>query len=261
MNHLVTPRNPATAAGERPLRHGLICTNFTPPEDSSKPALLTHDEALTFLHEFGHLMHHICSEVPYDSLGGVNVAWDFVELPSQLFENWGWHKDGLDFIAAHTETQQPIPPELLAKLIETHNYRAGTAMMRQLLLAKLDLDLHIHHEKLKHLSQDEIWNKHLADYHTPLSIPTPTIATHFTHIFGEPTGYAAGYYSYKWAEVLEADAFSRFLNDGLLNAETGRELRQKILAKGNSEPPEKLFRDFLGRDPDTSALLKRDGLL
>ena len=243
----------------RRFRLGLICGNFTPGLAGAEP-LLSHDEALTIFHEFGHLLHHILSEVPYETLAGTNVAWDFVELPSQLLENWCWHKDGLDLIASHYQTGAKLPAALLAKLTAAANYRVATATMRQLAFAKLDLELHIHHEQFKGLDLDTFWNENLCDYQVPASAPTPSMARRFTHIFGDPTGYAAGYYSYKWAEVLEADVFTRFQKEGLLNPETGRELREKIYAKGNSEPPEKLFRDFMGRDPDLSALLKREGL-
>ncbi|MDR1498057.1 MAG: M3 family metallopeptidase [Puniceicoccales bacterium] len=240
-------------------RLGLMCGNFTPPLDNAQP-LLSHDEALTLFHEFGHLLHHILSTVPFESLGGTNVAWDFVELPSQLLENWCWHKEGLNHFARHHKTGEPLPEELLKALTRASNFRAASATMRQLSLGKLDLDLHIHLAQLRGRDLDDIWNNYLAAYQIRTSVPTPSMARRFTHIFGDPTGYAAGYYSYKWAEVLEADVFTRFLKEGLLNKNVGRELREKIYSKGNLEPPEKLFRDFMGRDPDPQSLLIRDGL-
>ncbi|MDR3228475.1 MAG: M3 family metallopeptidase [Puniceicoccales bacterium] len=245
--------------GARAPHLGLICGNFTPGVGGAEPHL-THDEALTIFHEFGHLLHHILSEVPFEALSGVRVAWDFVELPSQLLENWCWQKESLAIFARHRETGLPPPEDLLKKLAADAVYRAATATFRQLALGKLDLELHIRHEELKGRDLDDIWNNFLADYQVPLAAPTPSMARRFTHIFGDATGYAAGYYSYKWAEVLEADVFTRFLRDGILNESAGRELREKIFAKGNSEPPEKLFRDFMGRDPDPNALLVREGL-
>jgi oligopeptidase A len=257
MNHLITggPR----PDGSRAPHLGLICGNFSPALNGAEP-LLSHDEALTIFHEFGHLLHHILSEAPYETLAGTRVAWDFVELPSQLLENWCWRKDGLDQISRHHKTGAKLPEALLTALTAAANYRAAAATMRQLAFAKLDLDLHIHHDELKARDFDDIWNNHLRDYQIPTSAPTPSMARRFTHIFGDPTGYAAGYYSYKWAEVLEADVFTRFLQEGVLNAATGRELREKIYAKGNVEPPEKLFHDFMGRAPDLNALLAREGL-
>ncbi|MDR2863076.1 MAG: M3 family metallopeptidase [Puniceicoccales bacterium] len=258
MNHLRTG-GPRPDGGFAP-HLGLMCGNFTPGVNGAEP-LLTHDEALTIFHEFGHLLHHILSAVPYETLSGTRVAWDFVELPSQLLENWCWHKESLDIFARHHETHAPLPDELLGKLVRAANYRAATATIRQLSFGKLDLELHIHLAELKGRDLDDIWNNFLADYHVPASAPTPSMARRFSHIFSDPTGYAAGYYSYKWAEVLEADVFTRFLKDGILNEKTGYELREKIFSKGNSEPPEKLFRDFMGRDPDLNALLTREGLV
>ncbi|MDR0534780.1 MAG: M3 family metallopeptidase [Puniceicoccales bacterium] len=257
MNHLITggPR----ADGSRAPHLGLMCGNFSPPVGGGEPLLL-HDEVLTIFHEFGHLLHHILSESPHEALAGTRVAWDFVELPSQLLENWCWHGEGLACFSRHHATGEPLPAALLQRLVAAKNFRAATAMMRQLAFGKLDLELHHHYPKTKDLEPDDLWNRELRDYQPPLSQATPSMARHFTHIFGDPLGYAAGYYSYKWAEVLEADVFTRFLREGLLNESTGRELREKIYAKGNTKPPEDLFRDFMGRDPDPSALLLRDGL-
>ncbi len=238
---------------------GLMCGNMSPPV-GDQPALLSHDDVTTVFHEFGHLLHHLLCECEIESLSGTRVAWDFVELPSQILENWCWHKASLDLFARHHQTGEPLPGDLLQKLIRSSRYRAGTAMMGQLLYGRLDLDLHLHLSEVQGMDLDQHWVTRLADYLTPSTGPSYSMAPRFTHLFGHSTGYAAGYYSYKWAEVLEADCFTRFEKEGILNGETGRDFRDAILARGNSEPPEELFRHFMGRDPDPEALLRREGL-
>lgn len=239
---------------------GLICANFTPAADAHSPALLSHEEVQTLFHEFGHLLHIMLSEVPIPSLSGIHVWWDFVELPSQILENWCWKRESLDLIARHYQSQEGLSEALFEKLTASRSFFGALSMMRQLGLARLDLALHT-----EAYGQDEREAKlqELLATYTPscYSTPPPSIAPRFSHIFSDSTGYAAGYYSYKWAEVLDADAFNRFEKDGIFNRNTGELFRQTILSKGNSAPPNTLFKAFTGHDPDPEALLKRYKLL
>ncbi|MCB9545064.1 MAG: M3 family metallopeptidase [Myxococcales bacterium] len=239
---------------------GLICGNLTPPL-GDRPALLSHGEVETLFHEFGHLMHHLLTDVPVRSLAGTNVAWDFVELPSQIMENWTWEREALDLFARHYETGEPLPASLFDRMVAARCFRSADAQMRQLGFATLDLSLHREYDPEAGGDIVAYTRGVLADF-TAAPLPDDfALVTSFNHLFASPTGYAAAYYSYKWAEVLDADAFSRFRAAGLFSREEGLRFRHTILARGNSADPAALYRDFMGRDPDPDALMARAGLL
>ena len=244
-----------------PIPHsGAICGNLTPPL-GALPALLTHREVETIFHEFGHLLHHTLSRVPVKSLAGTNVAWDFVELPSQIMENWCWERDALDLFARHWESQAAIPEDLFTKMRRARNFRSANTQMRQLGFAITDLLLHTEYSPER--DSDVVdYSRALLQRFSPATLPPDHASIcSFTHLFGSPVGYGAGYYSYKWAEVLEADAFTRFRKEGIFSPAVGAEFRDKILSQGDSHDPADLYRDFMGRDPDPNALLIRSGLL
>jgi oligopeptidase A len=250
---------------------GVICGNFTPP-DGDRPALLTHREVQTTFHEFGHLLHHCTSRVEIPSRAGINVAWDWVELPSQLMENWTWEREALDLFAKHHETGAPLPDELFERMIAARRYMGGWAQMRQLSLGTVDLALHA---ELAPKLRDEAAGKDDAEIDARQAeqvmdfgescfarfSPDPRFArlhmlTSFKHLFAG--GYAAAYYSYLWSEVLDADVFTRFKREGIFNPRTGREYVDSILSRGDSEDPDELFEEFMGRAPDPEALLERN---
>lgn len=239
---------------ERPVV-AIVC-NFTKPT-RDRPSLLTHDEVLTLFHEMGHAVHALVSDVTYSSLAGTNVKWDFVELPSQVQENWVYEKETLDMVSGHYETGEKIPAALFDKLNAAKNFMVGWGGLRQVNLGTLDMAWH---------STDPGTIKDAAAFEDKVTADTalfPRLAgpssTSFSHLFAG--GYAAGYYSYKWAEVLDADTFEAFLENGLYDQNTAHAYRQEVLSKGGSEHPRILYRRFRGRDADPDALLRREGLL
>jgi oligopeptidase A len=239
---------------------GLICGNLTPPV-GEKPSLLTHREVETIFHEFGHLLHHTLSLVPVKSLSGTNVPWDFVELPSQIMENWCMEREALNHFACHYQTGKPIPEELFGKMRRARNFRSANQQMRQLAFGMVDLKLHREYDPAK--SADVMaYARDIYASFAPAPLPDNYgMIASFTHLFSSPVAYGAGYYSYKWAEVLDADAFTRFRREGIFNAATGGDYRRFILECGDSDDPALLYRNFMGRDPDANALLERLGLM
>lgn len=239
---------------ERPLVS--IVTNFSKPTETA-PSLLTHDELCTFLHEFGHSLHGMFAEGRYTSLCGTNVSRDFVELPSQIMENWAFEPEYLNSFARDYRSGEVIPAELVERIVRAKNYLAGYYQVRQLDFGTLDMAWHT----LTSLPEEdaaEFEKKVLAPSAVMPKVPGTAISTAFNHIFSG--GYSAGYYSYKWAEVLEADAFSLFKEKGIFDRETASSFRTNILSKGDTEDPAVLYRRFRGRDPEPSALMEKLGL-
>jgi peptidyl-dipeptidase Dcp len=237
--------------------HIAIVCNFTKPTPT-KPSLLGFDEVTTLFHEFGHALHGMLANTQYETLSGTNVYWDFVELPSQVLENWAYEKECLDLFAEHYETKEKIPADLIKKIKDSSSFLGGRATLRQLSFAKVDMAWH---------SADPSNIKNIEDFETSImdhmeSLPSvrgTSLSTGFSHIFAG--GYSAGYYSYKWAEVLDADAFEYFKGQGIFNRDVAQKFKENILSKGGSEHPMKLYINFRGKEPNPEALLRRSGLI
>ena len=234
-----------------------IVTNFSKPT-AGTPSLITHYEFTTFLHEFGHALHGMLAEGRYGSLTGTSVARDFVELPSQIMENWGYEPEYLNTFARHYETGENIPDELIDKIVASKNFLSGYSQVRQLQFGLLDMAWHSL-GKLPDIDPVEFEKKALKPYEIMPAVAETAISPGFSHIFAG--GYAAGYYSYKWAEVLEADAFSLFKEKGIFNTEVSHSFRDNILSKGGSEDAAVLYRNFRGHDPQPEALMEKLGLV
>jgi oligopeptidase A len=244
--------------GQLQLPVALLTCNFTPPVDG-KPSLLTHDEVTTLFHEFGHGLHHMLTQVEVLDVSGINgVAWDAVELPSQFLENWCWHKESLGLIAAHHETGEPLPDDLLEKLLAAKNFQSGMAMARQLEFSLFDFRLHAEFSEQAPTNPLDMYRQVRSEVAVIEAPEFNRFPNAFSHIFGG--GYAAGYYSYKWAEVLAADAFSLFEENGIFDENTGKAFLHNILEKGGSREPMELFKAFRGREPEVDALLKQTGI-
>jgi peptidyl-dipeptidase Dcp len=230
-----------------------LVTNFTKPTENT-PSLLTFSEVTTLLHEFGHCLHGILAEGAYASLTGTNVARDFVELPSQIMENWAYEPEFLQSFARHYLTSEPLPQKWIDRIVAARNYLAGYNQVRQLQFGLLDMAWH---DITQVPGQDPVEYEQavLATSAVLPQIPKTGFAPGFSHIFAG--GYSAGYYSYKWAEVLEADAFSLFREQGIFSKEVASRFRDCILSRGGMEEADVLYRRFRGRDPEPEALLKK----
>ncbi len=235
----------------------LTC-NFNGPV-GDKPALFTHDEVLTLFHEFGHGIHHMLTKITVGSVSGINgVPWDAVELPSQFLENWCWQPEALAFISGHFESGESIPQDLLDKMLAARNFQSAMQMVRQLEFSLFDFALHESFDQTKPQNVQKV----IDEVREQVAVIMPPSFNRFQHSFGHifAGGYAAGYYSYKWAEVLSSDAFSRFEEEGIFNQETGADFLHNILEMGGSREPMQLFIQFRGREPQVDALLRHSGI-
>ena len=235
----------------------LTC-NFNQPIGDN-PALFTHDEVITLFHEFGHGIHHMLTQVDEAAVSGINgVAWDAVELPSQFLENWCWEEEALAFISGHYESGEPLPKDMLDKMLAAKNFQSAMMMVRQLEFSLFDFRIHAEYNPEKGAEIQQI----LDQVRAKVAVVVPPKTNRFQHSFGHifAGGYAAGYYSYKWAEVLSADAFAKFEEQGIFNPQTGAEFMSAILERGGSAEPMELFKAFRGREPEIDALLRHSGI-
>jgi peptidyl-dipeptidase Dcp len=240
---------------ERP--HISIVCNFTKPTET-KPSLLTFSEVTTLFHEFGHALHGMLADTTYNSLSGTSVSWDFVELPSQILENWCFEKEALELFAKHYETGETIPMKYVEKIKESASFHQGMQTLRQLSFGLLDMQWH-GQNPTKITSVKEFENNAFSDTKLYPDVAENCMSTAFSHIF--QGGYSAGYYSYKWAEVLDADAFEYFLEEGIFNKEVATKFKDNVLSRGGTEKPMLLYKRFRGKEPKPDALLKRAGLI
>ena len=249
------PQQIKNGINERP--HVSIVCNFTKPTET-KPSLLTFNEVTTLFHEFGHALHGMLANTTYNSLSGTSVSWDFVELPSQVLENWCYEKEALEIFAKHYETGEIIPMEYVTKIKESASFHEGMQTLRQLSFGLLDMQWHGQNStEIKSVKEFE--NDAFSKTKLYPDVPENCMSTAFSHVF--QGGYSAGYYSYKWAEVLDADAFEYFLEKGIFNKEVATKFKENVLSKGGTEKPMELYKRFRGQEPKPDALLKRAGLI
>lgn len=247
-----------TISGEIQLPVAYLTCNFNGPV-GDKPALFTHDEVVTLFHEFGHGIHHMLTQINAGSVSGINgVPWDAVELPSQFLENWCWQPEALAIISGHYQTGESLPQAMLDKMLAAKNFQSAMQMLRQLEFGLFDFNIHANFNPEKGDEIQAELNKVRSKYAVAKAPEFNRFQHSFSHIFGG--GYAAGYYSYKWAEVLSADAFSRFEEEGIFNEAVGLDFLNNILEKGGSEEPSALFKAFRGRSPEIDALLRHSGI-
>ncbi len=257
MDECIVRKRTDSGAIQTPVAY-LTC-NFSPPIGDD-PALFTHDEVLTLFHEFGHGLHHMLTKVDYPSVSGINgVAWDAVELPSQFMENWCWERDALALISGHYQSGETLPDEMFDKMLAAKNFQSGMQMVRQLEFSIFDFRIHLEFDPKKGAAIHEI----LDDVRQQVAVIKPPSFNRFPHSFSHifSGGYAAGYYSYKWAEVLSSDAFSLFEEKGIFDRETGLNFLSMILEQGGSRDPMELFIEFRGREPQIDALLRHSGII
>ena len=244
--------------GENERPHISIVCNFTKPT-KSKPSLLTFNEVTTLFHEFGHALHGMLANTTYPSLSGTSVSWDFVELPSQVLENWCYEKEALELFAKHYETNEVIPMELVKKIKDSSTFQEGMQTLRQISLGMLDISWHTSESPGAIKSVKDFESKAFLNTQLFPNVEENCTSTSFSHIF--QGSYSSGYYSYKWAEVLDADAFEYFLKNGIFNKEIANKFKNNVLSQGGTQNPIELYKRFRGQAPKPEALLKRAGLI